>query len=222
MIVEPTFILAIENELDRLALENLIVRKFNDVKLLNAESMHDIHKHLFTNDDAVIIIHSDYFENHNIKQSLALTLCFPNSKWLILCNTPPEEGFIGELINENRILNIILHSDDLSTISEAILATLYNRSFITEEVQLIIDDLKKRKKDGISKRNLLTSTENEIVQLIIQGKTAKEIAELRCLSFHTVNTHRKNIFRKLEINSVQELIKYSLKMGLMDLTEYYI
>ena len=69
---------------------------------------------------------------------------------------------------------------------------------------------------------MLTHTELELVQLFTQGKTSKEIAELRCLSYHTVNTHRKNIFRKLELNNVQELIKFALKNGLVDLTEYYI
>jgi len=79
-----------------------------------------------------------------------------------------------------------------------------------------------RKKESVGKRNLLTNTELELIQLLMQGKTAKEIAELRCLSHHTVNTHRKNIFRKLGLNNVQELIKFALKNGLVDLTEYYI
>ena len=41
-------------------------------------------------------------------------------------------------------------------------------------------------------------------------------------SFHTVNTHRKNIFRKLGVNNVHEAIRYAMRSGLVDAAEYYI
>jgi len=50
----------------------------------------------------------------------------------------------------------------------------------------------------------------------------KEIAYEKNLSFHTVNTHRKNIFRKLGVNNVHEAIKYAFRAGLIDIMEYYI
>ena len=57
---------------------------------------------------------------------------------------------------------------------------------------------------------------------IALGMTTKEIAEKRFSSFHTVNTHRKNIFRKLGVNNVHEATKYALRAGLIDSAEYYI
>ena len=68
----------------------------------------------------------------------------------------------------------------------------------------------------------LTATETEIVRLITQGFTTKEIADKRNLSFHTVITHRKNIFRKLNINSTSELMIYAMRSGIIDSLEYYI
>ena len=68
----------------------------------------------------------------------------------------------------------------------------------------------------------LTKTEIEILKDIAMGMTTKEIAEKRISSFHTVNTHRKNIFRKLEVNNVHEATKYALRAGLIDSAEYYI
>ena len=56
----------------------------------------------------------------------------------------------------------------------------------------------------------------------VLGMTTKEIAEKRFSSFHTVNTHRKNIFRKLNVNNVHEATKYALRAGLVDTAEYYI
>ena len=70
--------------------------------------------------------------------------------------------------------------------------------------------------------SILTETETEIVRAIAQGKTTKEIANERFSSVHTINTHRKNIFRKLGINSAHEVIKYALRAGLVYSSEFYI
>ena len=69
---------------------------------------------------------------------------------------------------------------------------------------------------------LLTPTEKIILKEIALGKTTKEIAAEKNLSFHTINSHRKNIFRKLGVNNVHEAIKYAMRAGIVDLAEYYI
>ena len=72
------------------------------------------------------------------------------------------------------------------------------------------------------KPDILTATETEIIRAIAQGKTTKEIAAERFSSIHTVTTHRKNIFRKLGINTAHEAVKYALRAGLIDPSEFYI
>jgi len=62
------------------------------------------------------------------------------------------------------------------------------------------------KEDKFDKFALITSREKEIIKLIASGKTGVEIADELYISTSTVHTHRKNIFRKLEINKVSELI----------------
>jgi len=69
---------------------------------------------------------------------------------------------------------------------------------------------------------VLTATEMEIVKAIAKGKTTKEIAEERISSIHTITTHRKNIFRKLGVNTAHEVIKYAIRKGWVDPTEFYI
>lgn len=81
---------------------------------------------------------------------------------------------------------------------------------LTPEKQITKEDFK------------LTRTETEILKDIAMGMTTKEIAEKRFSSFHTVNTHRKNIFHKLGVNNVHEATKYALRSGLVDAAEYYI
>ena len=52
--------------------------------------------------------------------------------------------------------------------------------------------------------------------------TSREIAEKRYSIFHTVNTYRKNVFRKIGVNNVHEATRYALRAGLVDSAEYYI
>ena len=63
-------------------------------------------------------------------------------------------------------------------------------------------------------RDLLSSREKEVLQLLTEGNSTKQIAERLILSVKTVETHRRQIMEKLEIHSVAELTKYALREGL--------
>ena len=58
---------------------------------------------------------------------------------------------------------------------------------------------------------LFTSKEKEILQLVVEGKTTKEISEILNKSIHTINTHRKNIFQKTESKTIAELVANCIK-----------
>ena len=87
-------------------------------------------------------------------------------------------------------------------------------------LDLVVDNSEVPQIDEESRN--LTHSEIEIVKLIASGYTTKEIAGQRNVSFHTVNTHRKNIFRKLGVNNASELIMQAIKSGWIDNIEYYI
>lgn len=63
--------------------------------------------------------------------------------------------------------------------------------------------------------NALSIREKEIIVLIVEGKSSYEIATLLFRSIHTINTHRKNIIHKLEVNSLAGLIKFAVAFNLM-------
>jgi RNA polymerase sigma factor (sigma-70 family) len=63
--------------------------------------------------------------------------------------------------------------------------------------------------------DLLTTREREILQLIAEGRTNKEIAKLLNLSLYTVETHRTHILQKLNLHSVPELILYAVRKGII-------
>jgi len=68
-----------------------------------------------------------------------------------------------------------------------------------------------------SGKPLLTPREREVVQLVSEGKTSKEIASTLFISVKTVDTHRRQIMAKLGVSSVAELTKYAIRAGLTSL-----
>lgn len=128
----------------------------------------------------------------------------------------------NELNELNRIgIKCILYktaTDD--DIKAALDAALKNKKYYSDEVLDVLMDMQEEVADN--KQVSLTPTELEIVKLIANGLTTKEIAEQKHVSFHTIVSHRKNIFRKLEINSVSELVVYALRSGLSDSLDFNI
>ena len=69
----------------------------------------------------------------------------------------------------------------------------------------------------VERRSELSPREREVLQLIAEGKTSHEIAERLFISAATVDTHRRNIARKLDRRGVAELTKYAIQAGLTQL-----
>lgn len=144
---------------------------------------------------------------------------FPQLFILILTNTVSKAEFAE--LTRIGIKNIIYKTADREEILAAVDATLKGKKYYAEELLDLILEMGESK--SLPEENThLTSSEIEIVRLIACGMTTKEIAEKKFISFHTVNTHRKNIFRKLSVSNASELIIYAIKAGWIENIEYYI
>jgi DNA-binding NarL/FixJ family response regulator len=65
-------------------------------------------------------------------------------------------------------------------------------------------------------RDRLTTREREIVQLLAEGKSSKEVASSLNISVKTAETHRANIMRKLQIHTVSELVRYAIRNQIVE------
>ena len=138
--------------------------------------------------------------------------------------------FIGDQFKEDELAffaediqsNIILKSVELEELKIAIIYTLKGRYYIQSELLNVLMRKNSTPVKSTFEDIHLTPTEKDIVTLIAGGKTTKEVASIRSLSYHTVVTHRKNIFRKLGVSSIHALTIYAVKARLIDPTEYYI
>jgi two-component system response regulator NreC len=77
----------------------------------------------------------------------------------------------------------------------------------------VLDDYRRHVTDPI---DLLTSREREVLQMIAEGKTNKDIATILNLSVYTVDAHRGHIMEKLNLHSGNELVRFAVRYGLVD------
>jgi two-component system, NarL family, response regulator NreC len=77
----------------------------------------------------------------------------------------------------------------------------------------VLDDYRKHVTDPI---DLLSSREREVLQMLAEGKTNKEIAAILNLSVYTVDAHRGRIMEKLNLHSINELVRFAVRNGLID------
>lgn len=144
---------------------------------------------------------------------------YPQILILILTNSISKPEFNG--FTKLGINNIIYKTADKNELISAIDATLRCKKCYSDEIlDWFLDPEGNKYIPGDLKH--LTVSESEIVKLIANGLTTKEIASKRNISHHTVNTHRKNIFKKMEVSNASELIIHAIKAGWIDNIEYYI
>ncbi len=79
--------------------------------------------------------------------------------------------------------------------------------------EAVLSDYRKHVSDPL---DLLTSREREILQMLAEGKTNKDIATLLKLSVYTVDAHRGRIMEKLNLHSIGELVRFAVRSGLID------
>jgi RNA polymerase sigma factor (sigma-70 family) len=105
-----------------------------------------------------------------------------------------------------------------SDLVRAIRAVAEGKSFFSPAVSKVLleDYMRKLQRTGAEDSyDLLTPREREILQLVAEGKSSKEIASTLNLSVYTVETHRANIMEKLKLKSLPELILYAVRKGII-------
>ncbi len=100
----------------------------------------------------------------------------------------------------------------------ALQVVLDNETYVGQSVHYFFaatdDRIDQRLRDEFSQLAELSDRELEIIQQIVQGKTSREIGNLLFISKHTVQTHRKNILRKLSLHSGADIIRFAYKTGI--------
>ena len=211
------FILADNQELTRFALENLlqqdetalVYRAFDRAGLVALLKEHE---------SATVILDYTLFDFADEDQLLIVAERFALSQWILVSDELTPQ-FLRRVVYASHQFSIVFKDGPLKDLRDALDAVSRYTRFISQRA---LEAIINQQQEDESQPSILTETETEIVKAIAQGKTTKEIANERFSSVHTITTHRKNIFRKLGVNTAHEVIKYALRAGLVDSSEFYI
>jgi DNA-binding NarL/FixJ family response regulator len=191
----------------RFVVERVVTEK-ND--LINTLKLKDI---------SILIIDPSLVDIAGFSELKEIKSSFPDLKILVISNNVSKTELME--LNSVSINDIILKTAGREEVFEALDATLKGKKYYSNELLDLLFEANEKKNPG-DETGQLTISEIEIVRLIADGLTTKEIASRKFISFHTVISHRKNIFRKLGVTNISELIMYSIKAGWINTIEYHI
>ena len=151
--------------------------------------------------------------------SILVSLLNPLSKMLILTIEEGDELVRAVLTAGAR--GFVLKSDASRDLFRAVEALQCNETFVTSQIaERMRTDLWPGRPAGDHTASLpvLSGREREIIQLMAEGKSSKEMASHLNLSVKTVETHRSNIMRKLSLHSVSEVVLFAVKTKIVQVS----
>lgn len=141
----------------------------------------------------------------------AMEICVETKRWSpkthLLAFTGINSGsMLQELIDEG-VRGIVLKSDDVQKLGVAFNEITAGRSYISDAAQSQLDSVKQVTN--------LTSRERQILKMIVSGNTTTEIGKLLSVSPKTIENHRTNLMKKLDVHSISELMALAYREGLV-------
>ncbi len=147
---------------------------------------------------------------HQIREKL------PDSQ-IVMLSMHSDEGYVLRALKAGAKAYLLKDSAEADLV-RAIRAAAEGKSFFSPAVgRVLLEDYvrKLQRTGGEDSYDLLSPREREILQLVAEGKSSKEIATLLNLSVYTVETHRARVMQKLNLRGIPELILYAVRKGII-------
>jgi DNA-binding NarL/FixJ family response regulator len=198
-------------------LQNILVRqeKFSNVWIqLSPVSAVDFVK---KEDVDIVLLDINFPGMSGIDYIKEIKKVSPKTK-IIIYSMHMEEQYVYKSILQGAD-GFLVKNGELDEIVEAIQLVFDGNKYFTELLpEHIIQKIQWKKLDNeLLVKSQLTKREMEILELVAKGKSNKEIAEILFISDRTANTHRTNIFLKMEVNNSVDLVSKAHRNGLIDI-----
>ena len=165
----------------------------------------------------IVVIDISMPELNGLEATRKIRKMLPNTEVLVL-SFHYSDQLVREVVDSGARA-YILKSDASHDLLTAVEALANNRSFFTSgAAQILIDGFcnPASTPEAPLLRKALSAREREIVQLLAEGRSSKEVAVVLGISVKTAETHRANIMRKLDLHSVSELVRYAVKNHMIE------
>lgn len=210
------YILADNQELTCYALQSLLGHDEQN-QIFRSTDKAGLLQLLKEHESAVVILDYTLFDFNDVESLIITSERFAMASWVLVSEELTKE-FLQKTVYSSHAFSVVFKDEPMRVIREAIQTAADSKRYVSQQAMEVI--LSQAPEQQVP--NVLTLTETEVAKAIALGKTTKEIATERQSSIHTINTHRKNIFRKLDINTAHELTRYALRAGWIDASEFCI
>jgi DNA-binding NarL/FixJ family response regulator len=165
----------------------------------------------------VVIMDISMKNLNGIEASRQILSEFPNIKIIVL-SMHLNKLFITEALKVG-VSGYLLKNCGIKELEEAIRSVIQGKTYLSPEVSDIVTRIYLKETPEVSSTvaQILTPREREVLQLLAQGKSAKESAEILNVSVKTVEAARFAMRKKLNLNSAAELTQYAIKEGLINI-----
>jgi len=136
---------------------------------------------------------------------------------IVMLSMHSDEGYVLRALKAGAKAYLLKDSAE-ADLATAIRAAVAGKSFFSPSVGKVLleDYMRKLQRSGAEDSyDLLSPREREILQLVAEGKSSKDIANLLELSVYTVETHRARVMQKLNLKGIPELILYAVRKGII-------
>lgn len=158
----------------------------------------------------VVVMDISMPELNGLEASRQIHKLFPKTGILIL-TLHFSDQLVRDIVEVGARAYIMKSDADRDLVS-AVEALANRRTFFTARAaDMLLNGFAAGAEPRAISRNRITPREREIVQLLAEGKSSKEVAVALGISVKTAETHRANIMKKLELHSVSELVRYAVK-----------
>ena len=139
---------------------------------------------------------------------------------VLILSMHADEGYVLEALN-NGAFGYLLKDSTATELVQALKAVSTGRRYLGSPFseQAINTYLERTRSTPADPYDTLTAREREVLQLVVEGHSTSDIAALLSISARTVDTHRSNLMRKLQLNSQIELVRFALKRGILPLED---
>jgi RNA polymerase sigma factor (sigma-70 family) len=153
---------------------------------------------------------------NGIEACAQITQTLPTTS-VVMLSMHSDEAYVLRALKAGARAYLLKDSAE-SDLVRAVQAVSEGKSYFSPAVSKVLleDYVRKLQRSGVEDSfDLLTPREREILQLVAEGKSNKDVANLLNLSVYTVETHRANLMQKLNLRSVPELILYAVRKGII-------
>ena len=210
-------VLADDHMIFRDGLHSLLDRQPDMEVVAEADNGRVALKHAKKLSPDVVIMDIGMSELNGIDATRQIVKMLPGVKVLAL-SMYSDKRFVKEMLKAGAS-GYMLKDSAFNELIDAIRVVVENKIYISPSVAgIVLDDYLGASTDKESSvRSLLTAREMEVLQLLAEGKSMKQIALSLSLSIKTIESHRTRIMQKIDVSNIADLTKYAIREGIISL-----